>query len=99
MKRIILLLFLIFINIFVSSCLNNNSFPKDLFSCNYDQDCIIVKGRGCCGCETGINKQYESWWNTRSAENVDECRRECEICPPIPTGVTCIENKCRPTLE
>ena len=82
--------------LFISGCLNRitqqSEFPSDLGTCNFDADCIIVKARGCCECDTVINKKYQDWWNTR---NIDLCPgRKCEMCPPKPIDTKCENGRC-----
>jgi len=60
--------------------------------CSSDDDCILVKGRGCCGCETAINKNDEEFWNSML---VEECPgRGCEMCPTW-NFAKCIESSCK----
>ena len=64
--------------------------------CSSDDDCILVKGRGCCGCDSSINKNYEKFWYSRSVESCPG--RECEVCPSV-VNAKCIDNKCRWTNQ
>ena len=73
----------------------DETFPPDLFRCISDQDCVIVPGRGCCGCATVINNEHEAWWYSRK---VTECPgRTCEMCPSKPKTFQCIRNLCMQT--
>jgi len=67
--------------------------PDDLRSCDSTDDCISVGGRGCCSCDTPINKRYEDLWYNRK---VSECPadRMCEPCPPPAIDIECINNRC-----
>ena len=92
-----LAILLLFSTIFLNGCTNELPQPTDLGFCDSDQDCIIVNGRGCCGCYDVINKQHEKWWNERK---VEECPgRTCEVCPDKPVSVRCVNNVCYPDMK
>lgn len=93
MKKITLLLMAV---VFLAGCAE--TFPNyDFKSCSSDDDCVVVRGMGCCGCPTVINSKYEDIWYDRV---VDECPgRLCKLCPEIPAHVGCVNNVCGSTIN
>jgi len=74
-----------------AGCVQKIPYDK-IVSCSSDEDCILVSGRGCCACETAINKQYEDYWNKRTVQSCPG--RECEMCPEW-IYVKCVDGKCK----
>ncbi|MFC1691031.1 hypothetical protein ACFL0W_02510 [Nanoarchaeota archaeon] len=91
MRKIIAILVLA--SLFLISCQKDYTIDE-MKACSSDDDCIVVEGRGCCGCDTVINKNYEDYWYDRSPVSCPG--RLCKVCQPIPEAGKCENNLCIP---
>jgi len=71
----------------------------ELVKCDSDDDCVVVEGRGCCGCDAVINKEHKDYWYNRDVEGCLPAGRTCEMCAPEFIGAKCEENICKPVYE